>query len=103
MTEIANRSLLARATTCVAVDFAGWTSPVPARLMRNGIAAVPTCEGSPVFMIAALMSSTLQVGCACRVSAATPATCGEAIEVPEIVAGPLPVPTPVETTATPGP
>ena len=36
-------------------------------------------------------------------SAATPATCGDAIEVPEIVAGPLPVPTPVETMDTPGP
>ncbi len=53
-------------------------------------------------MTAALMSSTLQVGCAWRVSAATPATCGEAIEVPEMVAAPLPVPTPVETVETPG-
>ena len=53
-------------------------------------------------MMAALMSATLHVGCAWRVSAATPATCGEAIEVPEIVAGPLPVPTPVETVARPG-
>ena len=69
--------------------------------MRNPVLP-ETCDGSPVFMIAALMSSTLHVGCACRVRAATPATCGEAIEVPEIVAGPLPVPTPVETVATPG-
>jgi hypothetical protein len=29
-------------------------------------------------------------------------TIGDAIEVPEIVAGPEPVPTPVETIATPG-
>src|SRR5438552_654583 len=48
------------------------------------------------------MSSTFQLGCAWRVSAATPATCGEAIEVPEIVAAPLPEPTPVETMLTPG-
>ena len=53
-------------------------------------------------MIAALMSSTLHVGCACRVSAATPATCGEAIDVPEIVAAPLPVPTAGRDDATPG-
>ena len=101
MTEIAKRSPAAFAVTCVTVDFAGWTSPVPPRLMRKPVVPV-TCEGSPVFMIAALMSSTLQDGCACRVSAATPATCGEAIEVPEIVAAPLPVPTPVETVDTPG-
>ena len=96
---IENRSPFALAITCVAVDFAGCTSPVPPRLMR--FASI--CDGSPVFTIAALMSSTVQDGCACRVSAATPATCGEAIEVPEIVAAPFPVPTPVETTATPGP
>src|SRR5438309_3462364 len=48
------------------------------------------------------MSSTFQVGWAWRVSAATPATCGEAIEVPEIAAPALPVPMPVETMLTPG-
>ena len=87
---IENRSPFALAITCVAVDFAGCTSPVPPRLMR--FASI--CDGSPVFTIAALMSSAVQDGCACRVSAATPATCGEAIEVPEIVAAPFPVPTP---------
>src|SRR5437879_11018015 len=48
------------------------------------------------------MSSTFQVGWAWRVSAATPATCGEAIEVPEIAAPALPVPMPVEMMLTPG-
>jgi hypothetical protein len=55
-----------------------------------------------VFTSADMMEATRHVGCAWRVRAATPATCGEAIEVPEIVAGPLPVPTPVDTIATPG-
>ena len=41
-------------------------------------------------------------GWACLVSAATPAACGDAIDVPEIVAAPLPVPLPVETMLTPG-
>src|SRR5215831_2186462 len=48
------------------------------------------------------MSETLQVGCAWRVSAATPATCGEAIDVPEMTAAWLPVPLPVEMMLTPG-
>ena len=39
---------------------------------------------------------------ACATSAATPATCGDAIEVPEMIAMPLPVPLPVEMTLTPG-
>src|SRR4051794_3782491 len=49
-----------------------------------------------------MIEATRHVGWACRVSAATPATCGDAIEVPESVAAPLPVPTPVDTIDTPG-
>ncbi len=33
LTDTANLSPFARATTCDAVDFAGWTSPVPPRLV----------------------------------------------------------------------
>ena len=39
---------------------------------------------------------------ACATSAATPAMCGAAIEVPEMIAVPLPVPMPVEMMLTPG-
>ena len=52
--------------------------------------------------IAALICSAFHFGCACRVSAATPATCGADIEVPDSVSGPLPVPTPADTVETPG-
>src|SRR5262249_46036019 len=63
----------------------------------------PTRDALPVFTIAAFQSSTLfQPGCACRTSAAVPATCGEACEVPEIVAPPFVVPLPAETMLTPG-
>src|SRR5690242_10112706 len=52
--------------------------------------------------MAALMSCALHVGCAWRVSAADPATCGEAIDVPERISPPLPVPLAVDRTLTPG-
>src|SRR3954468_24922158 len=48
------------------------------------------------------MEATPQLGCACRVSAATPVTCGAAIDVPDKVSAPLPEPDAVETIATPG-
>src|SRR6188508_540756 len=48
------------------------------------------------------MSSTSQSGCACRTSAAAPALCGEAIDVPERIAKLFPVPLPAEKTLTPG-
>src|SRR6185312_10172166 len=53
-------------------------------------------------MMADLTALGFHLGCACRTSAAVPATCGVAIDVPLMVAGPLPRPTPVETIATPG-
>src|SRR5438046_5011938 len=48
------------------------------------------------------MSSTFHAGWAWRVSAATPATCGEDIDVPESAAPALPVPMAVEMILTPG-
>ena len=51
-----------------------------------------------VLTIAPLIRSVLQSGCASVISAAAPEVIGAAIEVPEMVAAPLPVPTPVETT-----
>src|SRR6516162_4004395 len=59
-------------------------------------------DGAAVLTIAALMSSIFQVGCAWTVSAAEPVTCGVAIDVPESLSAPLPVPTPVEKIDTPG-
>src|SRR5687767_2368009 len=52
--------------------------------------------------MAAFTSSVVQVGCAWRTRAATPATCGEAIEVPESTYPLSPVPDAVETVLTPG-
>ena len=43
-----------------------------------------------------------QVGCACRTRAATPAVCGEAIDVPEMRVEPVPVPTATDGMDTPG-
>src|SRR5262245_63262834 len=53
-------------------------------------------------MIADLIAAVFHFGCAWMVSAATPATCGVAIDVPEIVSDWLPEPTRVETMFTPG-
>ena len=53
--------------------------------------------------IAAFHSCTwFQVGCACLTSAATPATCGAAIDVPDIAVALFPDPTSVEKMLTPG-
>src|SRR2546430_10602876 len=93
---------IAEATTCVAAAFAGWIVPVPPVLMRNGVAALAASVGSPVLTIAALMSATLQDGCAWRTSAAAPEVCGAAIEVPERIVAPLPVPLAVDEIDTPG-
>src|SRR5436305_6517816 len=76
----------------------GWTRPPPARVGDQ----LTTRAGSAVLTIAIRTSSTDQVECACSASAATPATCGAAIDVPEIVRAPLPVPMPVEVMLTPG-
>ena len=59
-------------------------------------------DGSPVLTIAALICSTFQSGCAWRVRAATPATIGDAMDVPEIRVPWLPLPTRVDWMLTPG-
>ena len=60
-------------------------------------------DGSAVFSIAASQYFTLrQSGCACLTSAAVPVTCGAAIEVPESLSAPIPVPIPAEKMLTPG-
>src|SRR3954469_14939755 len=53
-------------------------------------------------MIAALIRSVLQSGWASVSNAAEPAVIGEAWDVPEMVAALKPVPTPADSTATPG-
>src|SRR5581483_3353759 len=53
-------------------------------------------------MIADLIASVFHFGCACTTSAAVPATCGVAMDVPESIRLPVPVPMPVETMFTPG-
>ena len=42
------------------------------------------------------------VGCACRTRAATPAVCGDAIDVPDMRIEPVPVPTSTDGMDTPG-
>ena len=59
-------------------------------------------RGWPLLMIAALMSSGFHFGCACSTSAATPATCGEAIDVPDSDSCKLPLPRSVEMIGLPG-
>ena len=53
-------------------------------------------------MIAALICRPVQPGWTCLTSAAMPAVIGQAIEVPEMTAPPVPVPTPAERTLRPG-
>ena len=79
----------------------GNTRPVPARLVRYGV--VPTIDaGRPVFTIAAASSLPDHVGWAWRAMAATPATCGDAMDVPERPPGLFPLPFSVEKMLTPG-
>ncbi len=60
-------------------------------------------EASAVLRMAVRTSAGSQPGCASSASAATPATCGVAIEVPEKATPWLPVPMAVEVMLTPGP
>ena len=53
-------------------------------------------------MTAALSHTGVQVGCLDFTSAETPATSGEAIDVPEITSTLLPVPMPAEAMVSPG-
>src|SRR5258706_238585 len=91
-------SLVPRATTDVRVAAKGCTRPEPPSLGWN-----PTsCDASAVLAMARRTSSGSQVGCDCRASAATPLTCGVAIEVPERRTPRLPLPIAVERMLTPG-
>src|SRR6266403_4676024 len=53
-------------------------------------------------MMADFRSSVRHAGCAWRVSAATPLVCGAAIDVPDRISAPVPVPTAVDWMLTPG-
>src|SRR4051812_48748263 len=53
-------------------------------------------------MMADLTAAGFHFGCACSTRAATPEMCGVAIEVPLRVSASLPLPTSVDTMATPG-
>ena len=58
--------------------------------------------GSAVLTTALLTSSADQLGCACNASAATPAVCGAAIEVPDMIVPCVPLPMSVDRMLTPG-
>ena len=60
------------------------TRPQPHRLFQDGSRAGNEVEprASAVVMIRCLTEAGLIPGCACRISAARPATCGDAIDVP---------------------
>src|SRR3954452_2674040 len=53
-------------------------------------------------MIADLTAAGFHFGCACSTRAATPEMCGVAIDVPLMFSDSLPLPTSVDTMATPG-
>ena len=62
--------------------------------------ALPATTGAAVDVSAALTRAGLQPACCCSTSAADPATCGEAIELPVIeVYGVLPDPVPAARAA----
>ena len=86
------------AITDVWVAPTGCTSPLPRRRAEYPA----TLVASAVLTTASATSAALQPGCAWTTSAALPATCGVAIEVPDSKSPWLPVPTAVEKTLTPG-
>ena len=92
------RKLSPVAVTVVRTACAVSTRPTPPRV--GLIRATPS--GSAVETIAAEIRSVSHVGWACTVSAATPATCGAAIEVPESTDASPPVPTATDEIETPG-
>ena len=55
-----------------------------------------------MLIAAALTSSTVQPGCAWRISAVMPDVCGAAIEVPDITARSLPLPLATDAIVSPG-
>src|SRR5260221_4943962 len=88
--------VVARATVVAAA--AAWTSPAPP--IRGSYAAIALAEA--VFMIAAFTCSGVHRGCAWMTRAATPATCGVDIDVPDSRTPSVPVPTAAEKTDKPG-
>ncbi len=66
------------ATTVCAIALSTWTRPEPC---SNGVYFPPLVEA----VSAAFSSAYFQSGCCCLSSAAAPATCGVAMEVPEMV------------------
>ena len=63
---------------------------------------MPTFAGSAVLTRFAEIARESQVGCAWTFRAARPATCGAAMEVPDITITSLPVPTAADAMETPG-
>src|SRR5690606_21532419 len=86
------------AVTVVPTACAVSTRPTPPSVRRWPA----TFSGSAVDTIAAATCGAVHDGCDCTARAATPATCGAAIEVPEMIAAPFPVPTPADEIDTPG-
>src|SRR5690606_7835927 len=81
------------------------TRPAPTRSGPKIGPSGPGCEYTgwvAVFMMTALTCCGVHVGCAARTSAAMPATCGEAIDVPVSVVGIDPVPEAAEEIRVPG-
>ncbi len=76
------------------------TAPEPAVRTLYGLMSAAAAEAVPT--IAALTASGFHDGLAAWTRAATPAMCGEAIEVPERVVPLLPLPTRVDTIELPG-
>src|SRR6516225_6450694 len=83
---------------CVLVAPAAWARPAPSLRCSRSCSFV----GDEVWTMAARRSACDQPGCACLVSAATPATFGVAIDVPDRIWKPLPEPDATEITETPG-
>ena len=86
------------AVTDVATACAASTRPTPPSVRRWPA----TLSGSAVETSEAATCGAAHAGCASTESAATPATCGAAIEVPDRIAAPLPEPTAADEIDTPG-
>ena len=84
-------------------DSKACTRPAPMAVAGGGaVLSAFFMSISAWFIITALISAGLQVGCSCRSSVATPETCGAAIDVPENWTDSLPVPTAAAAMLRPG-